>query len=93
LESLLGEIKTAVFDFHKLMQKDNGLLDMDLVKPELVKLKLAIDSFNAADMDDAVNNLLKLTQGNDIHIAVRQISDHILMSNFDEAAALIKSLF
>jgi signal transduction histidine kinase/CheY-like chemotaxis protein/HPt (histidine-containing phosphotransfer) domain-containing protein len=64
----------------------------EAVKAELVKLKEALGTLDAGVINKTVDNLRQLTQAGGAGDAVRNISEKILLADYDEAVAVINSL-
>ena len=88
LEVLLANIR----DLLKPEKIESSSLDREVMNLELNSLLAAIDVFDTVTINKKIECLLKLTQDPDLNIIVRKISDYILTGDFDDAAALIKSL-
>jgi hypothetical protein len=67
--------------------------DAEVMKSQLIELKDAIGVLDGGTMDRAVENLLHLTRTTDANAVIRKIADNILISEYDEAIALIEGLY
>ena len=93
LEQLLGNIKTAIssYDVHEDSEDDS---DRDgKMQNELSNLKAAIDIFDIVTVNNSVDDLLKLARREDEKKNIRDISQHILMFEYDKALRIIESMF
>ena len=88
----LAVLLSNIRDFLKPEKTDSSPLDREVIKLKLNNLKTALEVFDTSAMNKNIECLLKLTQGLDLNISVRKISDHILTGDFDDATALIESL-
>ncbi|MDR1841286.1 MAG: response regulator [Holophagales bacterium] len=92
LESLLSKINEAIKNFQE-DQKDKGTpINIEALKFELVKLKDALETIDLRIMDITVERLHELAKWGDIGDAVRDISEKILLAEYDEAVVLIEAL-
>ena len=88
LETLLGNINNEL----KAIKKEDSPLDSEALKSNLTELKSALNALDASVMFKIVESLSKLTQGSDINAVIRKMSEKILISEYDEAIALIETL-
>ncbi|MCL2122695.1 MAG: ATP-binding protein [Desulfovibrionaceae bacterium] len=89
LEALLHNIREALPDRGGERQ---GAVNLEILKAELVKLKTALDAFDSAAIDAAVNNLQKFTQAADIGASVENILHNTLIGEYGDAVLLINAL-
>jgi CheY-like chemotaxis protein len=92
LEQLLSNINNALSSCGANNGKADGFFDTGQLKTELVKLKSALEDMDGGAINRAIDILLRSACADDIKAAIRKISKHILMAEYDEADALIKSL-
>jgi len=93
LESTLSHIDDAVKRKTAAAPKDvTGSLDWEEFHSELLKLKSALESFDARTMKQAIDRLQVLAQPEGISAEVSSIAENILLAEFDEAIALIEVL-
>jgi len=86
LKQLLNNITNAL-PSHNANSED--IMSSVQFKIELIKLKAALDSMDANAFNHALDALLKLAQTDESNAFVRNLSKHILMSEYDEAINLI----
>jgi len=72
--------------------KDDAAFDDDRFKAELVNLKTALEEIDIDEMNRTVDELLRTASSESMKTAVRNISKHVLLVEYDEAEALIDSL-
>ncbi|MCL2319695.1 MAG: ATP-binding protein [Treponema sp.] len=87
LESLLRSINCVISQV-----KTEAVLEPAALKPKLTELKTALSTLDAGTMNSLVESLLKQTRATNAYAPITQIADKILISEYDEAAALIESL-
>jgi CheY-like chemotaxis protein len=92
LEACIGRIHSAVSVYNKTIDKENESFDKESLKRELAKLNAAIDTLDAGVMNRTIDRMRKYTQVEGIGSIISAISEKILMADYDEAAALIKTL-
>jgi CheY-like chemotaxis protein/HPt (histidine-containing phosphotransfer) domain-containing protein len=94
LELLAGEIKSAL-DTKKgegAGKKDVGQGDIELLTQELEKLKSGLETLDAGIINLAVENLKNVNISDDIETAINDISDKILIGEYEEAADAVNAL-
>ena len=89
LELLLRNIKTAIssYDVNDDDSDDEGREEN--IQNELDKLKSAIDIFDIVSVNNTVDDLLKLARKEDEKKNIRDISQHILLFEYDKALKII----
>ena len=92
LESLLAKINDTLSSYNKPGEGGGKPNNMELIKPELIKMKMALDTLNAGVINETIENLRKIAKTEDIDRIIKNISDSILMAEYDEAIALVESL-
>ena len=88
LSTLLTAIDIALESDAKAEQKAT---DTTLLKAELEKLAVAIDSVNPRAINDAVKTVQPFTQAADVGKAVEEILRNVSIGEYDEAIALIRT--
>ena len=91
LESLLSDIYSLPMYSAKGNDKNNSI-DTSELKTWFVKLKTAIETLNAKDINNTLDFLVNLKLGDNIGDVVQRISKYILIAEYDEALKLIESL-
>jgi len=66
--------------------------DKGFIKDELLRLKDAVDSFDATIILESSDNLRKYTHADDIGSAINEILQYVLIGDDDEAVSLISSV-
>ena len=66
--------------------------DLTELKTLLAKLKLALETFDAGTMKNTMDTLFNLSLADDVEALVQNISNNILMAEYDEALARTESL-
>ena len=92
LESLLGRVNDTLSARKRNGDERNQVFDKETYKSELIKLKNALDSMDAGVINRTVDILKKISHTEDAAAAIRNISNNILIAEYDEAAVLIESL-
>ena len=88
LETLLDNINNEL----KAIKTEKSPVDPETIKSKLAELKSALHALDPSVIFKTVESLSQLTQGSKIYVVIRKISDNILMSEYDEAVALIETL-
>jgi len=90
LETLLDNIMNVL----KLMQEDseNDSYDMEKFRSELVILKEALESFDAGTINKSVEILNNIVHSGSIKRSIVEISERILIGEYEEALDVIESL-
>ena len=92
LDLLLGNIKSALSSYDV---KDDDINDSEreeIIQNGLESLKSAIDIFDIVTVNNTVDDLLKLARKEDEKKCIRDISQHILMFEYDKALAIIDQM-
>ena len=82
----------SVQEYLSTESKVMGSFDMEAVKSELAKLKVALAAYDIDSTRIIAEALLKQTQGLDVNKVIREISDHILTGEYDEASELVETV-
>ena len=93
LERLLHDIENALPGFDANDEKADDSYEATLFKAEVVTLKAALNDMDGSLMNRAVDNLLKMAYNDNAKSAIRKVSRHILLAEYEEALALIETLF
>ena len=91
LTQLLNSIGTALSS-HNTHNNTADSVKTEHFRAELVQLQSALESMDFEAINRTVDLLLGLAQTDDVRIAVRNISKHILLFEYEEAGILIESL-
>jgi HPt (histidine-containing phosphotransfer) domain-containing protein len=91
LERLLDNIKTAL-SLREAGGNSVNNYDSVLFTSRLNALKEALKDMNGEVINKTVESLLRLTCPDNIKSAIRSISSHLLMTEYDEAESLIDTL-
>jgi CheY-like chemotaxis protein len=91
LEQLLSSIDNALSSLD-INNNKAGSFDSEQFKIELAKLESALANMDLEAINHIVDRLLALAQPGHVKNAVKNISKHILLFEYEEANALIKSL-
>ena len=92
LESLLGRINDVISARKVNRDEENRSFDKQTYKAELIKLRTALENMDAGVINETVDILKKISYTEDYAAAVRNISNNVLIAEYDEAVALIESL-
>ena len=92
LELLLGRISDALSECMEGREKSKEPIDVEAFKSELINLKTALENIDAIATNQTIDNLQKIAHQKDISTAIRNISNKVLMADYDEAIALVESL-
>jgi signal transduction histidine kinase/CheY-like chemotaxis protein/HPt (histidine-containing phosphotransfer) domain-containing protein len=90
LELVLGEVGSFLLQKEGTRKKDS--LDVNLLKTELARLKTALDDFDSAAINDAVQALQAFAEKDDTGGAVSDILQKKWNGEYDEAILLIDAL-
>jgi signal transduction histidine kinase/CheY-like chemotaxis protein len=88
LEILLNDIGQVLASNKK---KQQGPVDLKLLKSELNKLEKALIALDSNAIDEAAGNLQKFAQADEVGTSVENILQSVLIGEYDEAVAMIKS--
>jgi len=91
LEQILDNISN-VLSTHGTNSDQADALETEQFKAELAKLKAVLADMDFEAINSTVDALLKLARTDNVKTAVRNISKHILLFEYEEAEALIESL-
>ena len=92
LESLLDRINDVVSEYMEDNEKSKESMDTEAFKTKLVSLKTALENMDASVINQTVDNLQKVAYKKDTGAAIRDLSNKILMAEYDESIELIESL-
>jgi CheY-like chemotaxis protein/HPt (histidine-containing phosphotransfer) domain-containing protein len=73
-------------------KEQQGSVDLNLLKNELSKMKKALLALDSSAIDEAVGNLQKFTQTDEVGTKVENILQSILIGEYDEAISQISNL-
>jgi CheY-like chemotaxis protein len=91
LKGLLNNINNALAQRSASFEKEGDSFDTGQFKSGLIELKAAIANMDAGEMNRTIDNLMKITYAADAGAIVKNISKHILTSEYDEAGMLIEA--
>jgi signal transduction histidine kinase/CheY-like chemotaxis protein len=89
LKTILNDIDQALASNREKWQSP---VDFELLRGELNHLKEALTALDSVAIDKAVNNLQKFSQADEVGGVVENILQSVLIGEYDEAVAMIKSL-
>jgi HPt (histidine-containing phosphotransfer) domain-containing protein len=92
LQSLLDRINDVLSSFKKNTGNKKKDADAETTKADLVNLKTAISDLDAGSINDIIERLRQATQGDDIENVITDISDNVLVAEYDRALELINDL-
>ena len=92
LELLLDKIGNALTVYKNGAGAKKSSCDMEIVKKELAKLKTALDSLDAGIINKTIDNLREMTQGSSIEASIDNISDIILIGEYERAVSFIENV-
>jgi HPt (histidine-containing phosphotransfer) domain-containing protein len=90
MEKLLRNIKNVLSAADE--QKEQGSVNKDLLKTELLKLKVAFNAFDSVEINKGAVTLREFSQAPDIGETVKNILQNKLTGEYDKAVALIDDL-
>ena len=90
LRTLLDRINDVLISFRK--NAGGKKADTETIKAELVNLKTAINDLDAGSINNIIEELRQSTQGDDMENVITDISDNILVAEYDKALELINGL-
>ncbi|MCL2305612.1 MAG: ATP-binding protein [Planctomycetaceae bacterium] len=90
LKKLLNNIKAVLKEIHGDMPKDS--VDQELLSEELVKLRSALDSLDAAAIRKASGNLRKYTRVFGVGTEIENLLQYILIGDYSKVITQIDSL-
>jgi CheY-like chemotaxis protein len=96
-EKLLGSIGAAldaysVYNQALAQNEDTDPHGTEVMKKELNALKVALETIDIGSINRTVDELMRLARTEDEKNAIREISQHILMFEYDDACGLIDKL-
>jgi len=92
LRLLLDRINYVLSSFKKTTGEKNYDKNTETTRAELVKLKTAINDLDAGSINDTIEGLRQSSQGDAIETVITDISDNILIAEYDKAIELIDGL-
>jgi len=93
LEQLLENIKKALTSYDTHDDNEDDSERNEKIQNELNILKNAIDVFDIVTVNNTVDSLLKLARKEEEKKNIRDISQHILMFEYDKALMIIEDMF
>ena len=91
-KQLLGDIGKALSSISENSDECGGDVGSEEFERELHRLKAALEAFDAGEVNGAVEALSKFPVPDGPKAALRKISYHVLMTEYDKASALIEEL-
>jgi len=92
LQLLLDKINNSLSVYEKNKESNTGPQNMELLKKELIRMKAALDILDAGVINDGLEKLRTIPQTKEIGTLIKNISDCILMAEYDDAIIMIESL-
>ena len=92
LRQLLADINTVLSSREAGSGEADSIIEAGWFKEELIKLKSALEVFDFEKINRTIDVLIASAQSNRHRTAVRTVSKHILMFEYDEAGELVESL-
>jgi CheY-like chemotaxis protein/HPt (histidine-containing phosphotransfer) domain-containing protein len=92
LEQLLKNISGFLSAQTLKSEEEKNTNDKEKLLSAFVELKIALDTLDAGIMNRTIDDMRKIAQTNEIRNVVNDISEKILIGEYDEASALIESL-
>ncbi|MDR1841092.1 MAG: response regulator [Holophagales bacterium] len=92
MKALLDKISDAVSIYRKNMKNIKEPFDPVVFNSELHKLKMALDTMNADHIHKTVDHLQKMSLTESAAAVINNISNNVLMAEYDEAIKLIELL-
>jgi len=93
LEKLLDNIKNALSTYDANEDVENDSDRDEKIKKELGELTSALDVYDIVTVNETVDKLLKLARTEDEKSTMREISNHILLFEYDEVYKLVDSFY
>ena len=90
LDTLLRNINDVLTMCKESGENSKSVYDVKLLIPKLEELMTALDVLDAGTINSAIDSLQKLTKANDAGNVVQDLSEKILIGEYDEAIELIK---
>jgi CheY-like chemotaxis protein len=92
----LANLETLLSNIGKVLagnkEKQQGSVDLELLKNELSKLEKALTDLDSNAIDEATGNLQKFAQTDGVGASVESILQNVLIGEYDEVVLEIKSL-
>jgi len=92
LQSLLDRINEVLSSFRKSTGEKKKEADAETTKADLDNLKTAINDLDAGSINDIIERLKQATQGDAMEAVITDISDNVLIAEYDRALDLINGL-
>jgi CheY-like chemotaxis protein/HPt (histidine-containing phosphotransfer) domain-containing protein len=92
LHTLLVNINNALVKYKESHKSSDYSLDLNSIRERLSILVKALDEFNAGTINDTIDDLKKASLPDDLGAVIGDIYEKILVSEYEEATAVIKSL-
>ncbi|MCL2767570.1 MAG: response regulator, partial [Synergistaceae bacterium] len=92
LELLIERINDVVSKHIENRENNKEPIDVEAFKSELANLKKVLENVDAAAINKTVENLQKIACQKDTSLVIRNISNKILMADYEEAIEMIESL-
>jgi len=92
LQSLLDRINNVLTSFRKNTGEKTKEINGETTRTDLAKLKTAINDLDAGSINDIIEGLRQSTQGDAIETVIEDISDNVLIAEYDRALELIDDL-
>jgi len=92
LEAMLGEINGVLMMNKENGKVENNLCNKEILVPELEKLKAALEALDAGTINKTIDGLQNLTKADSTGGVIGNISEKILIGEYEEALELVKTM-
>ena len=92
LELLLDKIHIVLMALKAGQEKENETIDIEVLKPDLIKLKTALNTLDMGTVNMIIDSLREVVLPESISVVVGSISDSILFAEYETAVSLIDTL-
>jgi HPt (histidine-containing phosphotransfer) domain-containing protein len=90
-KKMLDNINASLFTYNRNNEGGHELYNAELLGRELEKLKTALDELNIEVINEATGNLHQYMHTEGIGAVIKEISECVLIAEYDMAAALIET--
>ena len=91
LKPVLNELKDILLK-RELIKENGNKISINVIKPILEELMLALNNKSAGTVNKDIEELVKLTKRSNYKNRINDISELILIGEFEEAAVIIKNI-
>jgi hypothetical protein len=92
LETLMGNINAALELRKKRSKEEKNSFDIKKLKSELAILEIALEDLDAGTINKSIDLLMEFTVSDDIGNDIQNISDSILIGEYEQAAESVKTI-